>query len=123
MQVVISKSFGGFGLSYDAMMRYAELKGINLKAMVYDYATEHYVPSQKDSGGLTYFLENNLLFDDRYGISRTDPALIQVVQELGKEAGGEGSTLKIVTIPDDIQWNIDEYDGVESIHEAHRSWS
>ena len=29
---------------------------------------------------------------------------------------------KIIEIPDDIEWEIDNYDGIESIHEKHRSW-
>ena len=26
-------------------------------------------------------------------------------------------------IPDDVEWEIDDYDGIETIHEVHRSWS
>jgi hypothetical protein len=39
-----------------------------------------------------------------------------------KAASGRHAQLVIVEIPDDIEWEIDEYDGVESIHEKHRSW-
>lgn len=28
-----------------------------------------------------------------------------------------------VEIPDGIEWELDEYDGLESVHECHRSWS
>jgi len=28
----------------------------------------------------------------------------------------------VVDIPDDIEYEIDDYDGIESVHEAHRSW-
>lgn len=54
---------------------------------------------------------------------RTDAKLIQVVEELGKEADGWCAELKIIEIPDDVKWEIDEYDGLESVHEVHRSWS
>lgn len=56
------------------------------------------------------------------GYERTDPDLIYVVEELKEEANGEHAKLKIVEIPDGIQWEIDEYDGMESIEEVHRSW-
>lgn len=56
-------------------------------------------------------------------LDRTDPLLIQVVRELGKEANTQVSELKIVEIPDGTDYEIDEYDGNESIHEKHRSWS
>ena len=39
-----------------------------------------------------------------------------------KKASGELSKLSIVEVPDDIQWEIDDYDGMESVHELHRSW-
>ena len=47
-------------------------------------------------------------------IERDDPKLIQVVKELGSEqASGRYSRLKIVTIPSDVDWFIDE-DGEQS---------
>jgi len=54
---------------------------------------------------------------------RTNPLLVKVVEELGKEANNKCSKLKIVEIPNGIEWEIDEYDGVETIDEVHRSWS
>jgi len=54
---------------------------------------------------------------------RTNPLLIQVVEELGeKAASGKLALLKIIEIPDGIEWEIDDYDGVETIREQHRSW-
>jgi hypothetical protein len=54
---------------------------------------------------------------------RADPKLIQVVEELGEEASGACAKLKIVEIPDGIDYEIDEYDGLESVEEKHRSWN
>lgn len=54
---------------------------------------------------------------------RADLDLIRVVEELGAAANGSHATLKIVEIPDGVDWQIDEYDGSESIHEKHRSWN
>ena len=56
-------------------------------------------------------------------ITRDDIVLVQVVEELGQEANGHHSELKIVEIPDGISWFIDDYDGMETIHETHRTWS
>ena len=53
---------------------------------------------------------------------RADPILVRVVEELGAEANGKFASLKVVEIPDDVQYEIDDYDGFESIHEVHRSW-
>ena len=53
---------------------------------------------------------------------RDDPLLVQVVEELGKEASGQFAKLKVVIIPGGIDWEISEYDGHESIEEKHRSW-
>lgn len=54
---------------------------------------------------------------------RSDPDLIAVVEELGDTASGACAHLKIVEIPDDVKWEIDEYDGLETVREVHRSWS
>lgn len=58
-----------------------------------------------------------------WDIERTDPNLIKVVENLGEEANGPSSRLKVVEIPDDVDWYIEDYDGVETIHEKHRIWS
>ena len=54
---------------------------------------------------------------------RTDPALVEVISALGSLANGEYSSLKIVEIPNHIDWYINVLDnGYENIHEAHRVW-
>jgi hypothetical protein len=54
--------------------------------------------------------------------NRSDPLLIQVIEELADKASGPCSSLKIVEVPDDIKWEIQEYDGKEWVAEAHRTW-
>jgi len=56
-------------------------------------------------------------------MKRDDPTLVQVVKELKKKASGVCATLKVVSIPDDVKWEIEEYDGLEWIAEVHRTWS
>ena len=55
-------------------------------------------------------------------IERTDPKLIAAVEELGEEANGSYSNLRIVYVPDDVSWYIDDYDGQETVRENHRTW-
>ena len=62
-------------------------------------------------------------------IKRNDPLLIQTIENLGKKAAiyeGWKKWLeqKIVEIPDDIEWFIDNNEGQgDVIHEEHRTWS
>ena len=57
---------------------------------------------------------------------RTDPDLIKVVEELGGEhrkgASGRFAKLKIVEIPDGLDWEIDDDDGWETIREKAKKW-
>ena len=53
---------------------------------------------------------------------RTDPKLIECVETLGHKADGYFAKLKVVEIPDDVEWEINDYDGIESVHEVHRVW-
>lgn len=56
-------------------------------------------------------------------IERNNSKLIEVVEQLGVEANGMCTSLAVVEIPDSTKWHIHEYDGNETIHENHRSWS
>ena len=58
-----------------------------------------------------------------YGdIERNNPILVQCIEELGSNANDTFSKLKIVKIPDEVKWEINDYDGMETIHEIHRVW-
>lgn len=67
-------------------------------------------------------LYSTLQIDNRE-YDRHDPLLVQVVEELGKKASGKCADLKIVEIPDNTDYEIQEYDGNEHIAEKHRTWS
>jgi hypothetical protein len=61
---------------------------------------------------------------DDYKFIRNDPDLIKVVETLGYEDSSVPyCELKIVEIPDDVDWIIEEYDGSEWVSEVHRTWS
>jgi hypothetical protein len=55
-------------------------------------------------------------------INRADPILIEVIELLGDEADTRFSQLKIVEIPDGVEWEIAEYGGYEHVAEKHRIW-
>ncbi len=55
-------------------------------------------------------------------IDRADPRLVSVVEALGWEANGRFADLEVIEIPDGTQYKIEDYDGMESIHEQHRCW-
>lgn len=135
MKVVINKCYGGFSLSHQGVMEYARLKGIQLYAYEHDYKDGkpkykpyveggkvpmviHYTTKPIPPGG-TY--EKGSYFSG-YDMERNDPDLVQVVETLGKAANGMCADLAIVEIPDNVDWEIDEYDGSEHIAEKHRTW-
>lgn len=55
---------------------------------------------------------------------RIDSKLVEVVEKLGDAANGPFSVLRIIEIPDDIEWTIEDRDedGWEQIVEKHRVW-
>jgi hypothetical protein len=112
-KVVINKCHGGFGLSDDAVMRYGELAGLNLVKTGTNYgASLFYKEGRVDNDH--HFYEGNLERDDKY--------LVQVVEEMGDLASGNFADLKVVEIPDGVEWQIEEYDGWEHIAQKHRTW-
>ena len=141
MRVVINTCFGGFGLSRDAIRAYLERKG--KKAFFYvhpekDHSMKRFVRAPaRDDGRLSFTLtrdlgesivvdslpnEDDLWFYDR-DVERHDPDLVAVVEELGPEkASGRFAQLKVVDVPDGIEYVIEEYDGREHIAERHRTW-
>lgn len=99
-KIVINTQYGGFRLSAAAVKHYAKIKGIALVS-----APESF---------------------NVHGIARDDPALVQVVEEMGMDANVSfSSSLKVVEIPDDVgsNWHIENYNGKEHVAENHWTWS
>jgi len=150
-KIVINADFGGFSPSAKAIMRWAKLKGKEMHVVAVIDKRKQYKPDCKykeltpeeiNNANKTYFLNHYYITkplnsdgtipdgahwyyradeEEEYKL-RCDPIFVQVVEELGDEANGSCSTLKIVEIPDDIEWEIEDYDGSEWISEKHKIW-
>jgi len=138
MKIVINKCYGGFGLSPLAIQKLAERKG--RKCYLFESRVEgkkqRFIPltlEQAQSShhcvfafdapepelGNDWYSAHNI---DERQYERTDADLVAIVEELGAKANGQYAELAIVEIPDGVEYEIDEYDGVEHIAEKHRTW-
>lgn len=59
---------------------------------------------------------------NEYDLKRDDSLLVKVVEELGEKANGVFADLAIVEIPEDVEWCVEEYYGMEWVAEKHRVW-
>lgn len=112
-KIVLNNSYGGFGLSHAAMLRLAQLKGIDVypehRYGYYIYWLEPIAEGKTRKNGKTFEAPD-----------RTDPDLVRVVEELGSEANDDYSDLVVSEIPSGTLYRICEYDGKESIEYADR---
>jgi hypothetical protein len=119
MKVVINTDFGGFGLSKEAFERLLQRKGIEFEVVeskAFGFERESFY-HKGHAGDDEFYLSDY----DFYG-NRADEDLVAVVETLGGAANGSCANLKVVEIPDGIEWFVNEYDGMEHIAEAHRTW-
>jgi hypothetical protein len=54
--------------------------------------------------------------------ARDDPSLVSLVERDSVAASDSLACLVVVEIPDDVEWQIEEYDGLEWVAEKHRTW-
>ena len=115
MQLVLNKCYGGFGLSHKAIVRYFELKNWEMKMSYWDCesSAQVYIEEFDKSHIISYENEDGYFCSS--DIERTDSILIQVINELGEEVDDWSSRLMIVEIPDNVEYYISDYDGVESV--------
>ena len=95
MKLVINDSHGGFGLSAKACALLCEKKGLPAGSFSWHSAGD---------------------------VARHDGDLVAVVEELGRDASGILSRLAVIEIPDDVDYVVQEYDGLEWVAERHRTW-
>lgn len=119
MKVVINTCYGGFGLSNKA---YEKL--IDYGIPTEDYSEEKDLNGEYDEKKIIFksIIPHIKYFDSFLSEDRTNELLIKVIENLDKEANGPHAKLKIVEIPDDVNYIIEEYDGLEHIAEVHRTW-
>jgi hypothetical protein len=140
MKIAINKCFGGFSLSEAAYEKLIEW-GMPVRAYIEQ-------PRNPKTGLYEHVPENDgeVIFDRdlsapgeisatmrrlsgrywetwiRSDKSRAHPLLIRAIEELGDRASGRCAKLAVVEVPDDIEWTIEEYDGMEHVAEVHRTW-
>lgn len=112
--IVINYQHGGFGLNYDGQIAY--LQRTKTVYTLHERDDRH----SNDRWG-PHILVNGRHWYDR-DIPRDDPVLVDLVRELGPACWGDHAKLKIVRIPTDVEWHIEEYDGMEWVSEKHRTW-
>jgi hypothetical protein len=120
MKVVINQCFGGFGLSREAFELLLQKKGIEyevVESKTFGIVRESFY-AEGHAGEDEYYLS-----DYDFYSNRADEDLVAVVEEMGQAANGHAADLKVVEVPDDVEWYIDEYDGSEHVAEVHRTWS
>ena len=141
-KVVINDCFGGFGLSKTACQRYWDIKGTQVwieddtRFASMELFTVWLVPPEeriesKEESFYEMSMDERKDYNEKYSlqtwcaheIGRDDPTLIRVVEQLGAAANGSHAELRIVEIPDGVNWYIEEYDGNEHVAERHRTWS
>lgn len=133
MKIVINRCYGGFGLSPVAIREYLKRKGMD--CFFYDNSSFDSLIkvsgaknslfiycSTKDLGERTTWEQMEGSYFNPREIPRNDIDLVEVVEILKSKASGRYSDLRVVKIPDGIEWEIDEYDGLETVEEKHRSW-
>ena len=114
-KIVYNTCYGGFSLSTKAMLRYAELKGLKLwiegTGLCETYWTIP-IPSEDVKNELY----GNNTFPNGREIFRSDPHLVQVVEELGTaEASGTFASLAVTELPSGTKYRIEEHDGYETV--------
>lgn len=104
MKIAINKCYGGFSISEQAFKVLLAIKAEKADNLTPEELRELEEMSEYSPA------------------SRNDPDLIKVIEELGEEANGDLAEIKIIEIPDDVAWVINDYDGVEWVAEVHRTW-
>ena len=106
MKLVINTCYGGFSISKEAAALMAGMGDEQAAAELAEY----------EKGGKREWCGHGYVAGYEIdGYARDNPNLIRAVEYLGEQANGARAKLKVVEIPDDEEWEIEEYDGRESV--------
>lgn len=129
-KIVISEETP-FILSYNSFENYLRRRGIQFYIKKAFEVDNNLFPMElwdsignKDDYYVSYYDNNDNNKLEPYKIQRDDPDLIYLVENnLACNKYNYGK-LKIVSIPDDVEWEIGEYEsGGEFVAEKHRIWN
>ena len=150
MKVIINKGLGNFTLSNEALLLLIKLKPeavdktpLKDSYLFYDSTEEYktisfkegffeYIPqfgndSRSDDGvlikdNIVYTFNTISLNTQKY---RSDPVIISIIEELKEKANPHGGELKIIEIPEGVDFYIDSDDtfDTETVVERHRRWN
>lgn len=112
-KIVINTGYDKFSVSYQAFMR---LRALGQQEALEETNRGEYWPTAAGPREPSLNQCGNL-------IPRDDQKLVQVVEELREAANGHAAALKVVVIPDDVNWVITKTDGGECVSEVHRTWT
>lgn len=138
MKIVINKCYGGFILSTKGRKTYAGLQGKRLffyeplrrmyrhgkdylrkipESEVNRFCPYEICYTTKDLGNVLHkYPDEKDIFSYDKNTCRYDPLFVQVIEKLGDAASDRPfSCLEVVEIPDDIECEIEEEDGMEWI--------
>jgi hypothetical protein len=120
-KVVINSRCGGFGVSAKVCARLFELGVPTMPPLaIPPEGLSLYENEESDKAAHGPF--DLHISSDEY---RAHPLLVQVVEELGPyAASGKYAWLKVVEIPDGVEWGImHDSDGSDFVEEKHRVWA
>lgn len=143
MKVVINDVHGGYSLSKAATIWLAERghAGAKDKIAKSEALLEKYGKSEPGPGSDDYFERLNAIAwangdDSKKGVFRSfswrpweeddlprhHELLVECVETLGDKSFGPCARLRAVEVPDGVEYEIEEYDGLEWVAEKHRTW-
>lgn len=128
MDIVINDCHGGFSLSDEAIVELykrgsALVEVTDVKAYYGGgEGWEERLKHDESSLFAPFIYDGKVLSFIDTDVARNNKDLVEIVRNMGDSASGKFSKLAIVSIPDDVEWVVEEYDGAEWVAEAHRVW-
>lgn len=123
MKVVINTSFGGFRVSKSMLKQLCEQDCSHVQTDSFRnyYGEEESVPHFDYEDMILDHERRVVTWEEHSQLERSCPVLVKIVEEMDTQTR-ELLFLRVVEIPDDVNWYIENYDGLEHVAEVHRTW-